>query len=237
MKNLSHDNDKPFAFLYNCDIYMSIIARGNFGIFEKNAAHRNKEVTRLDIEKFFRETMGVSDSQLVQRLAAISEPVYLAKGDLLVRQGERQEDFLFLVTGIFRGFYLDIQGREITDCFGFKPGTPGMSATINNAISPISIEAATECVFVRVPGAALLPLITSSPLLLKIYNEILQTAMQIHWELKIVVSQRPALERYQWFVQSYPGLIDRISDKHIASYLGMSPVTFSRIRRTMREQG
>ena len=190
----------------------------------------------VDKEKFYREIMQVDDSSLVRALAEMSDILYLEKGELFIHQGDKQEDFLFLVSGVFRGFYLDINGKEITDCFGVKPGTPAMSASISNTVSPISIEAATECVLVRVPGWKLLPLMENNALLLKIYNEILQAAIQIHWELKLVVSQRTALERYQWFLKKYPGLIDRISNKHIATYLGMSPVTFSRIRGTMRER-
>ena len=190
----------------------------------------------VDKEKFYREIMQVDDSSLVRALAEMSDILYLEKGELFIHQGDKQEDFLFLVSGVFRGFYLDMNGKEITDCFGVKPGTPAMSASISNTVSPISIEAATECVLVRVPGWKLLPLMESNALLLKIYNEILQAAIQIHWELKLVVSQRTALERYQWFLKKYPGLIDRISNKHIATYLGMSPVTFSRIRGTMRER-
>lgn len=191
----------------------------------------------VDKEEFFREIMQVDDSSLVRELSEMSDILYLEKGELFIHQGDKQEDFLFLVSGVFRGFYLDMNGKEITDCFGVIPGTPAMSASISNTASPISIEAATECVLVRLPGRELLPLIESNALLLKIYNEILQAAIQIHWELKFVVSQRTALERYQWFLEKYPGLIDRISNKHIATFLGMSPVTFSRIRATLRDQG
>ena len=190
----------------------------------------------MDIRAFYLENLHVDDACLIDALVEISHPIYLNKGDLLVRQGDRQEDFLFLVNGIFRGYYLDVNGKEVTDCIGFKSGTPAMSSAIDNAISPISIEAVVESVFLRIDGAKLIPLIERSPLLLKIYNEVLQTAMQIHWALKVTVTQRTALERYQWFLENYPGLIDQVSNKHIASYLGMTPVTLSRMRRMMRER-
>lgn len=190
----------------------------------------------MDIRRFYHETLHVEDPDLLEGLISITNIVYLDKGELLVRQGDRQTDFLFLVSGIFRGYYLDVNGKEVTDCIGFKSGTPAMSSAIDNAISPISIEAVVESVFLRIDGAKLIPLIERSPLLLKIYNEVLQTAMQIHWALKVTVTQRTALERYQWFLENYPGLIDQVSNKHIASYLGMTPVTLSRMRRMMRER-
>lgn len=190
----------------------------------------------MDIRQFYHETLHVEDPDLLEGLISITNIMYLDKGELLVRQGDRQTDFLFLVSGIFRGYYLDVNGKEVTDCIGFKSGTPAMSSAIDNAISPISIEAVVESVFLRIDGAKLIPLIERSPLLLKIYNEVLQTAMQIHWALKVTVTQRTALERYQWFLENYPGLIDQVSNKHIASYLGMTPVTLSRMRRMMRER-
>ena len=45
-----------------------------------------------------------------------------------------------------------------------------------------------------------------------------------------VVAQYPAAERYAWFTRSYPGLIDRVSHRYVASFLGITPVTLSRVR-------
>ena len=140
----------------------------------------------MNLEKFFRDDLQIDDEFLVKALVKISQPIYLEKGALLVRQDEKQEDFLFLVSGIFRGFYLDANGKDVTDCFGVASGTPGMSVSIDNGISPISIEAATECVFIRIPGRELFPLVDTHPLLLKRYISIMQTAMQISTRLAIL---------------------------------------------------
>ena len=43
--------------------------------------------------------------------------------------------------------------------------------------------------------------------------------------------QYNAQERYEWFLKKYPGVIDLISHKYIASFLGMNPVTLSRLRK------
>lgn len=60
--------------------------------------------------------------------------------------------------------------------------------------------------------------------------------MKSHWELKRVLNSCTAVQRYQWFLEEYPGLIDRVSNKYIASFLGMTPVTLSWLRRTLREE-
>lgn len=43
-----------------------------------------------------------------------------------------------------------------------------------------------------------------------------------------------AMERYRWFLDEYPGLIDRAPHRHIASFLNVTPVTLSRLRREER---
>lgn len=189
----------------------------------------------MEIREFLSEVLQVTDEALLKQIMEITTAFSTKKGSLVIAQGERQTDFIFLVTGIFRGYYLDADGKENTDCFGVLPGTPCMSVAINNGISPISIEAVTTCEFIKISGEYLTPMIGSNPLLLKIYNEILQMAMQVHWDLKVMVTQHSAMERYRWFLNSYPGLIDHACSKDIASFLGMSPVTLSRLKKIYRE--
>ena len=190
----------------------------------------------MNIQEFYRDVMHVSDYAILQKLEEYSQSFSVGKGDIVIRQGEKQKDFLFLVSGIFRGYYLDAAGKDVTDCFGFKKGTPCMSVAVNNGISPINIEAVTPCIFLKISSTKLMPLIDSNPLLLKIYNSILQEAMQVHWDLKITVTQRNAMQRYQWFIENYASIIDHVNNKDIASYLGMTPVTLIRIRKTMRDR-
>lgn len=52
--------------------------------------------------------------------------------------------------------------------------------------------------------------------------------------MKQVLAQCTALQRYQWFLEEYPGIIDQVNNKYIASFLGMTPVSLSRLRRELR---
>ena len=42
-----------------------------------------------------------------------------------------------------------------------------------------------------------------------------------------------AIERYQHFVETYPDIIQRVPQKMIASYLGITPEALSRVRKVM----
>lgn len=186
-------------------------------------------------ESFWTEVIKVTNPTLAKQLADLSRQMRLAKNELLVREGERQKHFVFLLQGVLRGYFLDINGREITDCIGFQCGTPAMASILLQEPSIISIEAVTPCELLTIEAQTLQQLLQQNTELVWIYNAYLQQALQTHWQIKTTVCQHTAMERYQWFLQAYPGLIDQMNNKHIASFLGMTPVTLSRLRRTLRE--
>ena len=62
------------------------------------------------------------------------------------------------------------------------------------------------------------------------YNHLLTDALKRHWEIKTMLYKCTAKERYEWFLENYPGLIDQVTNKYIASFLRMSPVTLSRLK-------
>ena len=52
----------------------------------------------------------------------------------------------------------------------------------------------------------------------------------------MILYRTTAMERYEWFLNYYPGLIDVVPHKYIASFLDMTPVTLSRLRKTMHKE-
>lgn len=44
-----------------------------------------------------------------------------------------------------------------------------------------------------------------------------------------------AVQRYQWFLKRYPGIVDCINIKYITSFLGMTPETLSRARKAIAD--
>lgn len=45
-----------------------------------------------------------------------------------------------------------------------------------------------------------------------------------------------ARQRYLWFLSAYPGLIQKVSNKYVASFLGMNPSTLSRQKAALRNE-
>lgn len=184
---------------------------------------------------FFHENFDMIDAQIIQLLAASAKLEHLKKGDYVVEAGERQLQIPFLVKGVLRGFVVDENGQDITDCFACRSGDVVCGCNGITGLSPINMEALTDCDLLMVPVSVLENLLDRYPELGLIYNKLLTKALKRHWEIKRILYQS-AMQRYQWFLENYPGLINRVSNKHIASFLGMTPVTLSRLRRRLREE-
>lgn len=189
--------------------------------------------------EFYTEVFGLKNEQNIQNLVDVTEYRYLKKGEYLVRVGEVLNDVCFLESGILRGYFIDVNGKEVTDCFCFQSGSPAMtfSKLEENVQSKMTIQMIQPSGFFCVPISKLLTLIEDSTELLMLYNRFLTTALDVHWKMKQVLHQYSAAQRYQWFLEEYPDLIAQVSNKYIASFLGMTPVTLSRLRKEIREGG
>ena len=184
---------------------------------------------------FYKDTLNVQDGQIAEQLAEISRLETLEKGHRVISMGERMEMMPILVTGVLRGYIVDENGRDITDCFIFRRGDVIMGTGDFLTPSPVHIETTTECQVLMVPLCELLQLL-DQPELLVIYNQQLMRALERHWQVKMMLYQSDAMTRYQWFRKQYPGLENKITGKHLASFMGMTPVTLSRLRRRLREE-
>ncbi len=191
----------------------------------------------METRDFFRQVIGLTDDGLIDKVNSLAKIVYFKKGDLIVRQDELQSHIYLILEGVFRGYYVNVEGKEITDCLGFRCGEPAMACTRLEEASEISIESATDSKCLQLPIKEIIQLNHIYPELQQAYNHLLIQGIERHNSIKKVMQEFDARGRYQWFLEEYPGLIDIISHKHIASFLGMMPESLSRLRRTLREGG
>ena len=80
---------------------------------------------------FYREALEIEEEELLDKILAITHERHLKKKEVLIQAGETQNQIVFLVSGILRGFFLDAEGREVTDCFGLEPVTAAMVLVTN----------------------------------------------------------------------------------------------------------
>lgn len=189
----------------------------------------------VQLRDFYQNYLQVTDEALLEEAVAVTEVRTVRRGDRLIQAGKMPTHMCFLVSGIVRGVMLDGNGKDITDCIVYRCGAPVMPDNDFTRPASITLEALTDCEIVCLPLAAVGELMERYPALAELKFHLVLFSAEIHRKLKIATYQYTAAQRYEWFLQEYPGLIDQISHKYIASLLNMTPVTLSKIRNSRRK--
>ena len=191
----------------------------------------------MEIRGFFVEVLGITNENLLEELCNIAVMTKIKKGTLLVQKGEIQTYISFLVDGVFRGYYESSDGKEVTDCFGYICGQPAMASYDLESPTVTNLVAETDSTCVRFSIADIKRLLEKYTELVYVYNQLLMKDMERHLRIKQIMYEYDAMGRYQWFLEAYPGLIDIVNHKNIASFIGITPVSLSRVRRKLRGGG
>lgn len=190
----------------------------------------------MELGDFFARLLNTKNEVLIQELSACASVRVHKKGDIIIETGEAVSKVDFLLTGIYRGYFVDSNGRDITDCFAYKTGSPLLPSTELNIPAIISIQAVTDGSSISISIDVVNELLKKYTEVAQLYIRLLSESAQEHWKIKNAIYQYTALQRYEWFQNNYPGLIHKVSNRYVASYLNVTPVTLSRIRASLREQ-
>lgn len=157
----------------------------------------------------------------------------LHAGQLLLRTGDSISNTWWIERGLLRSFYLDEQGRENNRGFHAEGDWVGHGLPPTPSISPCHIEAMEACVLVRLPYTTLSEMLRAQPELCDLMQEAHNSLLASHARREVSLLSHAPAERYQAFRASHASLENRVSLHHVASYLGITNVSLSRIRRRM----
>ena len=167
----------------------------------------------------------------LEGIVQISE---IGNEELLAKEGGKASSELYLVRGILRTFYRSSDGEEVNVAFYTENNIlpPHYFRTKNNR-SELNIQALSEVLVAEFAAVQFTALRYKHSSLMKYGNVIVERELQYKTQRELLLLTKRAEERYLAFRSFYPGLENRISQFHIASYLGITPVSLSRIRKSM----
>jgi len=197
----------------------------------------NKPEMQIKAEQSFRNAIcsivAIPDEEL-QKTLAISKLKNIAKGECFIREGEIPRHLGFVVKGLFRYYYLDLKGNEFTKAFMFENlFITSYSALIQNRESYYTIEALEDSLIVSINYHEWKKLIEDNIYWYRMFLFFIERAYCIKEAREREFLLFDAEARYISFLETYPGLEKRIKQHLIASYLGITPVALSRIRKKM----
>lgn len=157
------------------------------------------------------------------------EPISLSKGAHLTQAGEVEHYLYFVVEGIQRGYHLR-NGKEVTIAFSYAPGFSGIPESfLTGKPAQYYLQVLSKSTFLRIPRERLEVLFEQHPVLEKwgrlIAEQVLVGVLERQFELMAYSAE----ERFQVFMRRSSHLLQRVAQKHLASYLNMQPETFSRL--------
>jgi CRP-like cAMP-binding protein len=159
----------------------------------------------------------------------------LAAGATLLRSGDTDPPEYFVLDGILRTSVADAEGREVTLAFHAGPGVlmPAITRTAGER-SRVDCQAMTAARVAGFPSAALMQSMLSIPVVQRWGDAVLRAELMRRAEREWSLAALPAVQRLLDLRRLHPDLEDRVAHHHIASYLGITPVSLSRLRAQLR---
>ena len=179
--------------------------------------------------------------KIVSYLAGLSDETYdvfmefaiikeYPKGKILIEHGKKNEFVFFLISGSAKSYnYKD--SKQICLWFAFESDCIATIRSLDDLISQETVELLEDSELIQIKLGELMTLsnqFTSiSSLILQLLKEhILFLEYKLNG-LQFMTSE----ERYDKLIRDFPEVLQRVSLTDIASYLGLSRETLSRIRR------
>jgi len=186
-----------------------------------------KEVTKPIINGVW--PISGSSLDLVAELIEV-EPY--EKGDLIIGKGKRNNKEYFVFEGVCRSFLHSPEGDEVTISYFLKGEvlSPNKTRTANQ-LSQLNFQALTNLTIASMDADKFEQLMINHLDIREFGNMVLQNELLSKVEKEIGLASLSAKERLQLFRKKYHFLENLIPHTDIASYLGITNVSLSRLRK------
>ena len=185
----------------------------------------------MSISEFLKSSVHFNDDELNDILNHF-EKESVSKNEVLVQHGEICNYLYYVEQGMARSYYFNEGGKEITQWFfGVGKFMTSLDSFFQQSPSLYYLEILKDSVLYRISKSEIDNLFASYPKMEKL-GRLASTEMLTRVVNKLNAIQfQTARERYDYMLAEFPDIAYHVPLGHIASYLGMSQETLSRIRK------
>ncbi len=170
-------------------------------------------------------------SEAEQYLQSISLEKTFSKGSILIREGQNVNNIYFVTDGCLRSYCTDKKGKEHTLLFGIKNWwISDYIAIHNNESATLTVECLKESNVIQFNAKKLNGILELFPEYEPFQRNLLERHVVSLQKRILNQLQLTASERYDLFLEQYPDIEQYTRNYHIASYLGITQESLSRIR-------
>jgi CRP-like cAMP-binding protein len=153
------------------------------------------------------------------------------KHQYILQNGDISRYETFILSGCTRTYEVDDNGQEHIIQFGTETWWVGdLHSFLTNSPSRLNIDCLEDTEVLQILRTEMEKLYDKVPKLERFFRLLIQKAYVASMDRIYSNLSKPAPERYQEFIQKYPLIEQRVPNHQIASYLGITPQSLSRIR-------
>ncbi len=187
----------------------------------------------MKISNLIKEYLGNHASLGPKTMAGISlatDKISFKKGEKIIEEGQPHNYFYFLLEGGVRSYYLG-SGVEIVNWFAFENEWFGSIQTFQGILSRDSIKCIEDSRCIRFDIQTFKKLQREDVVISNFLN-VLTEECAVFLENRLrQLQHKEAMERYLHIVENEPEYLQRVPLTYLASYLGISRETLSRLRK------
>ncbi|NQD70554.1 Crp/Fnr family transcriptional regulator [Sphingobacterium shayense] len=170
----------------------------------------------------------------LDKLVEHHERITFKKGDLLLKEGQISDSYYILEDGIVRSYIYDYQGNDISTNFFCKDELVIEVASIFHHIpTQENMVCLTDCVLWEIKFGAFQGLFESIPALTEWGRAWMALQLLLTKKRTLDIISLSAIDRYTLLLEEKPQILQQAPLKHIASYLGITDTSLSRIRKEL----
>ena len=164
-------------------------------------------------------------------ISSIAEEKSFSKGEVLIQEGQTVNKTFFVIHGSLRSFCVDKEGKEHTLQFAIQDWwISDFIAMYNHEPASLTVECITDATVIEFNAQKLTQIYLQFPEFELFQRKTLERhVVSLHKRI-LNQLQLTALERYNVFIENYPNIEQHVPNYHIASYLGITQQSLSRVR-------
>lgn len=184
-----------------------------------------------NLKNFFESLFGKVPQSEWELLESILETIEVPKGENIHEIGKHCKYLWFIEKGAVRVYEYSNDTERTTHFFIENSFFIDYHSVLTNLPSDIGFRAEEICLIQQMPYDKLLALFDKSHYLERLARLMAERQFVMEFELRRQLLNFDALERYEFLIKTKPFIFHRFALKDIASFIGITPVSLSRLRK------
>lgn len=184
------------------------------------------------IKDIFKELVFTEDE--IEIITSVFRKVVVKKGTILLNADETVSEQFYILDGCLRTYHIDAHGKEHTVQFGIKDWwISDYTGFFTSEKSIMTIEVIQDATLYKISKQDKDNLYQRIPKIEVFFRIKLERAFASFQKRILANLSQTATERYINFIKKYPNIEKNVKNYHIASYLGITTESLSRIRKEL----